>query len=418
MEAILQAVDLKNIDRSNWKSYRFDEIAKNVSERVDPNNTDLKVYVGLEHIDSESLHIKRTGTPDDVNGTKLRCYPGDIIFGRRRAYQRKAAIATFDGFCSAHSLVLRANPAVIHPKLFPFFMHSGLFMNRAVDISVGSLSPTINWGTLKTQEFILPPIEEQEQLAELLWSMDDLIEDDKQVLQLLEITLNSYIKKIFTSHIVPCKLSKLKVKSFFQTKWEFRPYPTSWKVLTLKDVIVNFQNGFAEGKRDENGIPQLRMNNVTRDGRLDLSTVAMIPHKENIARYQINRDDVMFCNTNSEDLVGKSIIANDELEGFTFSNHFTRLRPDPKRLTPKLLYLWLKYHFDIGLFQSRCTKWIGQAAVQSDSLMKLEIILPPLEEQKLAERFCIELEKRIDEMKSKLEASKALQKSIVNQVFG
>lgn len=167
-------IDLNNLDKSDWKTYRFDEIAKNISERVDPNNTDLTVYVGLEHIDSESLHIKRHGTPDEVNGTKLRFYKDDIIFGRRRAYQRKAGIATWDGFCSAHALVLRANPGVIDPELFPFFLHSDLFMNRAVDISVGSLSPTINWGTLKHQEFLVPPKELHPYCIELLCSLEDL----------------------------------------------------------------------------------------------------------------------------------------------------------------------------------------------------------------------------------------------------
>ena len=166
-------INLENLDKSGWKSYRFDEIARNISERVDPNNTDLEVYIGLEHIDSESLLINRHGTPDDVNGQKLKFYKGDIIFGRRRAYQRKAGIATCDGFCSAHSLVLRANPEIIDPNLFPFFMHSDSFMNRAVDISVGSLSPTINWGTLKHQEFLLPPKEQQAELAELLWALEE-----------------------------------------------------------------------------------------------------------------------------------------------------------------------------------------------------------------------------------------------------
>lgn len=173
-----EKIDLNNLDKSDWKTYRFDEIAQNISERVDPNNTDLEVYIGLEHIDSESLHIKRHGTPDDVNGIKLKFYKDDIIFGRRRAYQRKAGIATCDGFCSAHALVLRANPDVIDPALFPFFMHSDLFMNRAVDISVGSLSPTINWGTLKHQTFLIPPKEKQSQLAELFWQADNVLQSN------------------------------------------------------------------------------------------------------------------------------------------------------------------------------------------------------------------------------------------------
>ena len=154
-------LDLNHIDKSNWKTFRFDQIAKSIGERVEPTKTDLEIYVGLDHIDSDSIHIKRFGKREDVSGTKLRCYPGDVIFGRRRAYQRKAAICEFDGFCSAHSLVLRAIPEVIDPKLFPFFLHSDAFMDRAIDISVGSLSPTINWGTLKKQEFLLPPKDQQ-----------------------------------------------------------------------------------------------------------------------------------------------------------------------------------------------------------------------------------------------------------------
>lgn len=187
-----EKINLNNLDKSDWKTYRFDEIAQNISERVDPNNTDLEVYIGLEHIDSESLHIKRHGTPDDVSGTKLKFYKDDIIFGRRRAYQRKAGIATCDGFCSAHALVLRANPEIIDPALFPFFMHSDLFMNRAVDISVGSLSPTINWGTLKHQEFRLPPLNLQKHFYNLLTSTIEIIEKQEKLLEKIDIFIQSY----------------------------------------------------------------------------------------------------------------------------------------------------------------------------------------------------------------------------------
>ncbi len=138
---------------------------------------------------------------DDVNGQKLRCYPGDVIFGRRRAYQRKAAIATVDGFCSAHSLVLRANPEVIHPKLFPFFMHSDSFMHRAIDISVGSLSPTINWGALKHQEFLIPPKDQQAKLAELLWAMDEVIENEYKLVDSLTENFNSRSRQYFHNEV-------------------------------------------------------------------------------------------------------------------------------------------------------------------------------------------------------------------------
>jgi len=167
---------LNTVDKSDWKLFRFGDIALNISERVEPNDTKAEIYVGLEHLDPDSIHIRRTGTPSDVEGTKLKVYKGDIIFGKRRAYQRKAAIAHFDGICSAHSMVLRANPKIIEPDLFPFFIHSDVFMNRAIDISEGSLSPTIKWKILSEQKFRLPPRPLQKRLAELLWALDDVYE--------------------------------------------------------------------------------------------------------------------------------------------------------------------------------------------------------------------------------------------------
>ena len=80
-------------------------------------------------------------------GTKLRFRKRDIIFGRRRAYQRKLAVAEMDGICSAHAMVVRAKSSMALPEFLPFLMMSDRFMNRAVEISVGSLSPTINWSS-------------------------------------------------------------------------------------------------------------------------------------------------------------------------------------------------------------------------------------------------------------------------------
>nr|WP_242467248.1 restriction endonuclease subunit S [Ectothiorhodospira shaposhnikovii] len=133
----------------------------------------MEHYVGLEHLDPDSLRIRRWGSPDDVEATKLVFKKGDIIFGRRRAYQRKLGVAEFDGICSAHAMVLRAKPDVVLPEFLPFFMQSDLFMNRAVEISVGSLSPTINWKTLVVQEFALPSLEEQRKAAEALELFDE-----------------------------------------------------------------------------------------------------------------------------------------------------------------------------------------------------------------------------------------------------
>jgi type I restriction enzyme, S subunit len=159
--------------KDGWQIVKFGEIAKNISKRVEPSETDLEVYVGLEHLDPQSLRITRRGVPADVKGQKLRVRPGQIIFGKRRAYQKKLAVADFDGICSAHAMVLEEVVGKIIPGLLPFFMQSDMFMDRAVAISEGSLSPTIKWKTLETQEFPLPPIERQKEILEVLEKLED-----------------------------------------------------------------------------------------------------------------------------------------------------------------------------------------------------------------------------------------------------
>jgi type I restriction enzyme S subunit len=161
--------------KPGWQRVRFGEFANCINDRVDdPSTAGVERYVGLEHLDPESLKIRRWGSPVDVESTKLRFKPGDIIFGKRRAYQRKLAVADFEGICSAHAMVLRAKPAAVLTEFLPFFMQSDLFMKRAVEISVGSLSPTINWKALAQQEFVLPPLEEQRRISNLLEAIESL----------------------------------------------------------------------------------------------------------------------------------------------------------------------------------------------------------------------------------------------------
>lgn len=164
---------LPMFDRKGWKRMAFGHFAESVNERVEPADAAEDIYVGLDDLDSGSLHIRRWGKGSDVIGTKLRFRKGDIIFGRRRAYQRKLAVAEFDGICSAHAMVVRAKPVEVLPKFLPLLMMSDRFMKRAVEISVGSLSPTINWTTLKLEEFDLPPLDQQRRIAEILWAGDE-----------------------------------------------------------------------------------------------------------------------------------------------------------------------------------------------------------------------------------------------------
>ncbi len=171
---------VKHLNETDFETVRFDKVAINISERVEPKKTELTTYVGLEHLDADNLRIERTGTPDDVIGTKLKIYKGDIIFGKRRAYLRKVAVSHFDGIASAHSMILRANEKYIEKDFLPYFMQSDAFMSRAVQISEGSLSPTIKNKTLAQQEFILPKREKQKELISIFKQFDLTMDQLKQ----------------------------------------------------------------------------------------------------------------------------------------------------------------------------------------------------------------------------------------------
>lgn len=225
METITKKIDLNNLDKTTWETFKFEEIAQKISKTVKPDEAEVDIYIGLEHIDANDIHIRRKGVPSDVKGGKLRCYPGDVIFGKRRAYQRKAAIVDFDGICSAHAFVFRANKEIIHPKLFPFFLHSDQFMHRMVDISVGGLSPTINWGDLKQQEFLLPPKDQQAKLAELLWAVDAVIERELETSEKVDICSRTFI----LNHIISLnENNKIRLGDVC--------LPKQWKTIPKKDL--------------------------------------------------------------------------------------------------------------------------------------------------------------------------------------
>lgn len=173
----------------DFETVAFKNIAINISERVEPKKTELTTYVGLEHLDADNLKIERTGSPNDVIGTKLKIYKGDIIFGKRRAYLRKVAVSHFDGIASAHSMILRANEKNIEKDFLPYFMQSDTFMNRAVQISEGSLSPTIKSKTLAVQEFYLPKKGKQKELISIFKQFDnvrELLKEKKVVIKNLK----------------------------------------------------------------------------------------------------------------------------------------------------------------------------------------------------------------------------------------
>ena len=177
--------------------YRFEQIAINSTEKKKPVEEDRFTYLGLEHLDSGSLKVTRFGSEVAPIGEKLVMHKGDVLFGKRRAYQKKVAIAPFDGIFSAHGMVLRPREDVIDKSFFPLFISSDYFLDAAIKISVGSLSPTINWRDLKTLEFELPDLATQRKLAETLWSINDTMEAYKKLISATDELVKSQFIEMF-----------------------------------------------------------------------------------------------------------------------------------------------------------------------------------------------------------------------------
>lgn len=134
-------------------------------------NKDGYPIVGLEHLVPEEVTLTAWDEGSDNTFTKM-FRKGNVLFGRRRAYLKKAAVAPFDGICSGDITVIEAIPDRILPMLLPFIIQNDELFDFAVGKSAGSLSPRVKWEHLKNYEFELPDMDKQRELAELLWAMD------------------------------------------------------------------------------------------------------------------------------------------------------------------------------------------------------------------------------------------------------
>lgn len=126
--------------------------------------------VGLEHLTPGQVEL--TQWSEDADNTFTKGFKkGQMLFGRRRAYLKKAALAPFDGICSGDITVIEAIPERIMPELLPFVIQNDSLFDYAVEKSAGSLSPRVKWEHLKNYEFELPEKEQQRALVDLLWAM-------------------------------------------------------------------------------------------------------------------------------------------------------------------------------------------------------------------------------------------------------
>lgn len=195
--------------KPGWRRVKFGDVVRLSKARSqDPLADGIERYVGLEHLEPGDLRIRSWGNvADGVTFTNV-FKPGQVLFGKRRAYQRKVAVADFSGVCSGDIYVLESKDAsVLLPELLPFICQTDAFFDHAVGTSAGSLSPRTNWTSLADFEFALPPIEEQRRTLALLSTGLSAVDELQVAIGALPILRRSMEMKLLAMEGVP----KLKV---------------------------------------------------------------------------------------------------------------------------------------------------------------------------------------------------------------
>jgi type I restriction enzyme S subunit len=179
-------------DRTGWQRVRFGDVVENLNETArNPAEVGIERFIGLEHLEPGSLHIRAWGNVADGTTFTRCCRPGQVIFGKRRAYQRKVAVAEFDAVVSGDIYVLAPKNDRLLPGLLPFLCMSERFFQHAVGTSAGSLSPRTNWSSLAGFEFDLAPLDQQRRIAEILWAVDEATQAAKTLTEQIKMTIET-----------------------------------------------------------------------------------------------------------------------------------------------------------------------------------------------------------------------------------
>ncbi|MDM8543016.1 restriction endonuclease subunit S [Desulfococcaceae bacterium HSG9] len=374
------------IDRTKWQKWKFSDLVENIVNKVVPKESGLKHYIGLGHLDSGSLKIRRFGETSTLIGDKLKIYKGDLIFAKRNAYLKRVAIAEFDAVVSAHSLVLRPKPDNVLPEFLPFFLLSEKFWERAIEISVGSLSPTINWRVIAKQEFLLPPKDRQAQLAELLWAMDEVIEKELGVLEKLEMLYQRIAADFFR-----------KDSRKFETK-------VLGDLVSIKSGVSPSKFNFVQKKA---GIPYYKVKDLNESIKFQYYAKEWV---EEVPNNVIFPESVIFPKRGAAIMTNKVriVIENCHIDTNTMA---LKIR-DQKLLNNEFLYYFLLYK---ELFRIADVAQIPQ--INNKHINPYPINLPPIVIQLEFVKELNQVVETIELNKSKLMSSKSLQKSLINQVF-
>lgn len=332
--------------------------------------------VGLEHLIPQE--IKFSGYDVDTENTFTKTFKkGQILFGRRRAYLKKAAIADFDGICSGDITVIEAIPGKVDPLLLPFIIQNDKFFDYAVSRSAGGLSPRVKWEHLKDYEFDLPPIEEQRILADKLWAAYRLKESYKKLLTATqEMVKSQFIEMYYNTH------NKQTLESVcpIMNKGITPKYVESSSVLVINQACIHW-----DGQR---------LGNIKY-------------HNEEIpVRKRILESGDVLLNATGNGTLGRCCVFICPSDNNTYINdgHVIALSTDRAVILPEVLNTYLSLNdTQAEIYRQYVTGSTNQVDIVFSDIKKMKVPVPSMDEQILFVEVLTQADKSLVSMSQFIE---------------
>jgi len=349
----------------------FGDVVRLSKERCsNPAANGMDRYIGLEHIDPCDLKIRRWG--DIANGTTFTnvFHPGQVMFGKRRAYQRKVAVAEFSGVCSGDIYVLEPKDGRLLPELLPFICQTDAFFDHAVGTSAGSLSPRTNWKSLADFEFTLPPLEEQRRIGETLQAGQRSVDSLASLVSAMRTLRSAMHDSVFVGH-----------SATDERRIENVSLPADWKLIPASDLaIAPITSGVTPRNCEAHADPScpfIKVGDLSFDGSLgyghDGATINRAAFEETVSLH-VRPGDVL-TNIVGPPL-GKVSIVPDDLQEALINQAIVRYRM-PGALLRRWLGSYLMSSWAKLWLLARSKKTSGQRNINASTCANLPVPVPP-----------------------------------------
>lgn len=374
-EKTIEKADAPSVLPEGWRRVKFGDVVREVKVTVDPETSGLERYVAGEHMSTDDLHIRHWGTVGDGYlgpAFHRKFVKGQVLYGSRRTYLRKVAVAEFDGICANTTFVLEPKGDDLLPELLPFIMQTESFSTHAVKQSRGSVNPYVNFRDIAWYEFALPPKNEQRRIAEILWTADDVIERYENVNVSIRTTHQRIVDELFDRG-----LSK-QVKGGNSSPTVLNP---SWKEVKLDEVTTKIVDGVHKRPNyTVAGIPFITVENLTRGEGIDFSNTRFVSeedHQEFKKRANPERGDVL---VSKDGTLGVARLVETDVE-FSIFVSVALLKPNRAILDGR----FLRAYFETSAFKKNVLMKVSGSALKHIHLIDFRnatIPLPNLEEQR------------------------------------